>query len=86
MKILNPLQAVVLLCAVSCPAFAADVDYQTISAAAQKTGADYDIWGRGALANHADRFALLHALHGGGGVIPGRDPDITLLGGKRYNT
>ncbi|MBF1996099.1 DotA/TraY family protein [Serratia symbiotica] len=38
MKLLKPLQAAALLCAVSCPAFAADVDYQTISDAAQKTG------------------------------------------------
>lgn len=38
MKLLKPLQAVALVCAVSCPVFAADVDYQTISDAAQKTG------------------------------------------------
>lgn len=38
MKLLKPSQAVALLCALSCPVFAADVDYQTISDAAQKTG------------------------------------------------
>ncbi|WP_171840310.1 hypothetical protein [Serratia symbiotica] len=38
MKLLKPLQAVALLCAVSCPVFSADVDYQTISDASQKTG------------------------------------------------
>ncbi|MCP1065965.1 hypothetical protein M5G07_13075 [Serratia symbiotica] len=38
MKLLKPLQAVALLCAVSCSVFAADVGYQTISYAVQKTG------------------------------------------------
>jgi len=49
-----------------------------------------DIWGRGAVpfrarAAHADRLALCHtqrgALHGGSGVVPGRDPEITMPGG-----
>ncbi|WP_339037339.1 hypothetical protein [Serratia symbiotica] len=38
MKLLKPIQAAMLLYAVSCPSFAADVDYQTISDAAKKTG------------------------------------------------
>ena len=38
MKLLKKIQAAVLLCAASCPAFADGVDYQTISDAAQKTG------------------------------------------------
>lgn len=38
MKLLKKIQAAALLCAVSCPAFADGVDYQTISDAAQRSG------------------------------------------------